>query len=366
MMIQKFFISAGDLSGDIHASNLVKEIKNLLPSFSSYIFAVGGKNLKMVADFFVEDIVNIGAFGFLPIKQIFFLRKVFQKITLLLKKNHPDKIILVDYYGFHVHIAKLAKKLKIPVYYYISPQIWASRYKRIKEIAKTVKKIFVIFHFEEKLYTDNGVEAMFVGNPLIDIINVNKKIEKRKFDILNPPVIGLFPGSRQSIIKKHIPIIVKTAKILRQKINAKFIIFFFKNNTEYKFPKYIDLSTSQDYKKRASIDFAICPSGTVNLENALIGIPMSVIYKLSYINFFIIKTFIKIKYISIVNILLDKAVIPELIQFDATPKKIASSVLEQLNPKNYMLQMRMFIKIKKMLGTYGVSKRVAKIIIHDK
>ncbi|MDR1926973.1 MAG: lipid-A-disaccharide synthase [Endomicrobium sp.] len=360
MINNKIFVSAGDLSGEIHASNLVKEIKNINPLCR--ISAVGGNNLKSIADDFLEDIVNIHAFGFLPIKQIVYLKKVFKKIENHFSKDRPDKIILVDYYGFNIYIARFAKKINIPVYYYISPQVWASRSGRIKKLAATVKKMLVILPFEEKLYKDNGIDAVFVGNPLIDRVP-----EKQKIDILNPPpIIGLFPGSRKSAIKRHMPIIIETAKILKEKINAKFIIFSTTDaEFNYNLPKYIDLDISGSFEKRKTVDFAICSSGTVSLENALMGIPMVVMYKLSYFNYFLIRAIIKIKYISIVNILANKAIVPEFIQFDANSSKIALSVIKQLKPEKYMPKVKELLLFRDMLGIIGVSKRAAEIILND-
>ncbi|MDR3274468.1 MAG: lipid-A-disaccharide synthase [Endomicrobium sp.] len=355
----KIFISAGDLSGEMHASNLVKEIKKIYPLCR--VSAMGGNNLKLAADEFLEDIVNINAFGFLPLKQIVYLKKVFNKLKPYFIKERPDKVILVDYYGFHIFVAKLAKKLNIPVYYYISPQVWASRSGRIKKLAKTVRKILVILPFEEKLYKDYGVDAIFVGNPLIDRIP-----EKHNFEIATPPVIGLFPGSRKNTVKRHMPIILKTAKILKEKINAKFIMFSTDSNADFDVPEYIEFATSGNFGKRISVDFAICPSGTVSLENALMGIPMAVMYKLSYLNYFFIRVIIKIKYITIVNILSTKNIVPEFIQFNASPEKIAYSALKQLSPENYMLKVKELIAFRKILGSPGVSKRTAEIILNDK
>jgi lipid-A-disaccharide synthase len=359
----KIFISAGDLSGEIHASNLIKEVKKINPSY--FVSCTGGNNLKAVCDNFIEDIVNINAFGFLPIKQVFYLKKVFKKIKKYFLENRPDKIILVDYYGFHIHVAQLAKSLRIPVYYYVSPQVWASRGRRIKKLAKVVKKMLVIFPFEEKLYKDNGVDAIFVGNPLIDKVRQETNFQKHNFDTSNPPIIGLFPGSRQGAIKRHTPILLETAKILKEKINAKFIMFGVSDKIDFDLPDYINFYGSGSFDKRMSIDFAICPSGTICLENALMGIPMSIIYKLSYFNYLFIKAVIKVKYIGIINILAGKSVVPELIQFNAKPKKIAVSVLEQLKPENYALKVQELLSFRQMLGAPGVSKRAAEIILQS-
>lgn len=359
----RIFISAGDLSGEVHASNLIKEIKKINPS--CFVLSAGGNNLKAVSDSFIEDIVNINAFGFLPIKQAFYLRKVFKKIKRHFLENRPDKVILVDYYGFHIHVARLAKSMGIPVFYYISPQVWASRSGRIKELSKVIKKMLVIFPFEEKLYKDNNVDVVFVGNPLIDKTTQKTDFQKHNFNISNPPIIGLFPGSRQSAIKCHIPILLETAKILKKEINARFVMFCVSNKIKFALPEYVTFDGSGNFEKRVSVDFAISPSGTVCLENALMGIPMAIVYKLSYFNYFFIRVLIKVKYIGIVNILAGKSVVPEFIQFDANPKKIAQSVLEQLKPENYSSKVQELLSFRKSLGSPGVSKRVAEIILNS-
>jgi lipid-A-disaccharide synthase len=363
MVNDKIFISAGDLSGDIHGANVIKEIKNI--NQNCYVIALGGNNLKCVSDYFIEDIVNINAFGLLSLKQILYFKKLFKKVISIFSIERPSKIILVDYYGFHIHIARLAKKLNIPVFYYISPQVWASRTSRIKKLAKTVKKMLVILPFEEALYKQNGVDAIFVGHPLIDKITQKNNFNNKPFNALNPPLIGLFPGSRSHAIKCHIPILLETAKILKEKIKAQFIMFCVDSDIDYNLPEYIKLDTSGSFEQRKLIDFAICPSGTVSLENALMGIPMAIIYKLPYINYFFFRAIIKVKYITMINILSSKNVVSEFIQFNATPKKISKYVLTQLEPKNYMPKVQELLLFRKMLGRVGVSKRVAEIILND-
>jgi lipid-A-disaccharide synthase len=351
----KIFISAGDLSGEIHAANLVREIKKANPSWR--IYACGGENLKAAADEFIEDIVNINAFGFFPIKQVLFLKKFLKRLLKFFETQKPDKIILVDYYGFHIHVAKAAKKLGIPVYYYISPQVWASRPARIKKLAATVKKMLVILPFEEELYKKAGIDAVFVGNPLIDRVPYTDKSLPS-----TPPLIGLFPGSRKSVIKRHMPIIIKTAKILRDRLNADFVMFTANDNFHYELPQYIKIERNNDWEIRKSIDFAVCPSGTVSLENSLMGIPMAVMYKLSYFNYFIMRMIAKVKYITIANILADKSIVPEFIQFDAKPEKIADCVIAGLNKETYAAKVKELSDLRKMLGEKGVSKRAAAII----
>lgn len=355
---KSIFISAGDISGDIHAGNLVYSIKQL--SQNSKIFAVGGNELKKNADVFIEDIVNVNAFGFFPVKQYFFLKKVFAKIEQYFIDNKIQKVILVDYYGFNIHIAELAYNLKIPVYYYVTPQIWASRKFRIKKIAKYVKTVFPILPFEKEIYLQAGVNAVFEGNPLIDIV---PEVEIGK-NLTNDITVGLFAGSRKNTIKRHLPIILDTVKILKDKINAKFVLFSLEKINEY-IPEYISVKYGDNFNERKRIDVAICPSGTVSLENALMGIPMIVMYKLSWANYLLARLIVKIKYITLANILSNKEIVPEYIQHNATPKKISNALLNQIKPEIYNKTRLELLKFRQQLGENGVSNRVAQKILGD-
>jgi lipid-A-disaccharide synthase len=366
MSCKNIFISAGDLSGDIHAFNLVKEIKKKLPS--CYITAVGGTNLQKCVDNFIIDIVNINAFGFFPIKQVIYLKKVFKKIKYYLYSSSPDKIILIDFYGFNIHIAKLAKKMDIPVYYYISPQVWASRRYRINKLARVIKKILVIFPFEETLYKKYGLDAVFVGNPLLDIIP-QKKYLAPCIKNLKQPVIGLFPGSRISTIRYHIPILLDIINMLKQQLKVQFILFNTPDNLSkiknMNMPQDIELVSSNKLVKRQSIDFAISTSGTVSVENALMKIPMIVMYKLSYLNYFIARSIIQVKYITIMNIMANRIIVPEFIQHEAKAHIIVPYIINALQPENYKRQVQELHNFKMNLGNAGATKRVAQIILND-
>ncbi len=387
-MNTNIFISAGDISGDIHAANLIKEIKKLYSSNTDSvdIYAVGGNQIKTVADIFVEDIVNVNAFGFFPIKQVIFLKDVFKRIKQIFIDKKISKVILVDYYGFNIHIAKAAHNLKIPVYYFIAPQVWASRKYRIKNIAKYVDVVFPFLPFEKEMYEKENVKVFFEGNPLLDLVpetlnpmynaqctmynktanDNDAELPRSKVSAMtdngsNAVVVGLFAGSRKNTIKRHLPIIIDTAKILREKINAKFVLFSL-DKIDYKIPDYVEIKNGANFDERNNIDIAICPSGTVSLENALMGIPMVVMYKLSEANYRIAKFLINVKYITLANILLNKEIVPECIQHDATPEKISNKVLEILQIENYNKTKKELLKFRNMLGTKGVYERVAKRI----
>lgn len=356
---KSIFISAGDISGDIHAANLIKAVKKN----STYkIYAIGGNQLKNIADEFIEDIVNINGFGFLPIKQIFYLKNIFKIVKKYLVEKKIDKVILVDYYGFNIHIAKLANRLNIPVYYFVTPQVWASRKYRIKNIAKYVKIAFPIFPFEKQMYEQENVRCFFEGNPLVDNVPYILNNKEKKQTV----VVGLFAGSRKSTIKKHLPIILDTVKILKEQCdNMKFILFTV-DKIKQNLPDYIEVKNGNDFKERNKIDIALCPSGTVSLENALLGIPMVVMYKLSWINYFIARLIIKVKYITLANILLNKELIPECIQHRATGKILSQQIINMLEEKKYNLVKDELLKFREQLGPTGVYERVAKRILEDK
>ena len=358
-MNKTIFISAGDISGDIHAANLIKSIKQI----SNYkIYAIGCTQLKSVADEFIKDIVNINGFGFFPIKQVFFLKKLFKIIKEYLINKKIEKVILVDYYGFNIHLAKLAHELKIPVYYFVTPQVWASRKYRIKNIAKYVKIAFPILPFEKEMYEKEKVKVFFEGNPLVDLVpNVTEKKDKNTQKKIN---IGLFAGSRKNTIKRHLPIILDTVKILKEKINANFILFSV-DNFEQNIPDYITVKSGNDFEERTKIDVALCPSGTVSLENALMGIPMVVMYKLSWANYLLARLIVQVKYITLANILLNKELIPECIQHKATAKILSQNILNVLNEEKYNTISMELLKFRQQLGPEGVYDRVAKRIVED-
>ena len=352
------FISAGDISGDIHAGKLAEEIKKLC---NATIYSIGGNCLRKIADVFIDDIVNINAFGFFPIKQFFFLKKIFKKVQKCLIENKIDKVVLVDYYGFNIHVAKFAHSLNIPVYYYVTPQIWASRKSRIKKIAKYVKLVFPILPFEKDIYTEHGIPAIFEGNPLIDIVPTNNDKDINLEQEVN---IGLFAGSRKNTIERHLPIIVDTVKLLNKQLKAIFYLFSLAE-TNYNLPEYIMIKKGNDYSERAKINIALCPSGPVSLENALMGIPMVVMYKLSWLNYLLARLIVKVKYITLVNILENKEIVPEYIQQNATPGKLSKAIINLLKTNNYNTTREELLKFKNCFGKNGVAKRVAQKIIGD-
>ncbi|MCB4790748.1 MAG: lipid-A-disaccharide synthase [Elusimicrobia bacterium] len=357
-MNKNIFIVSGDASGDKHAANLVRSIKSL--SKDTYVSSVGGENLKIVSDHFLDDIVSFSAFGFLPIRQYFKLRKIFKKITLYWKERKPDKVILVDYYGFNIHIAREAYRQQIPVYYYISPQVWASRPGRVKKLSKFVNKMLVILPFEVDIYKKAGMDTAFVGHPLIDMVPaVDSNSFKSGYE---RPVIGLFPGSRQHIVDRHLKLLKEVKDIINKEIPSDFKIFGLRS-LDYKNTD-IPVFYEDTYDERKKLTLALSVSGTVSLENALLGVPMIVFYKLSQLNYLIARMVANVKYITMVNILEEKEVVPEFIQNEATPQNIAGAAINLLrNTEKLDYLKKKLISFRSRLGQNYVSIRAAKIIL---
>lgn len=333
-------IVAGDLSADRHAAELVKELRQKIPDLR--ITALGGHYLKQVSNNFLYPLVDLGGFGFWePILKIPKLRRILTQIDGILSHNRPDVVIPVDYYGFNIHVARHAHAKGIPVAYYISPQVWASRPGRIKQLAAVITKMLVIFPFEEALYKKAGVNAVFVGHPLATRLPVSVSPSTE------PLHIGLLPGSRPGVIRRHLPIQLHTAELLHKQFpKAEFYLFK---------PEGIDASiyaqevgkrpwihciTDENYEIRKTLSLAISVSGTAALENTLLGIPMVIMYKLSTLTYVIARLLIRVPFVGMPNILANSEIVPELLQRNATPEKIAEAASKILSDLAKRTQIR--------------------------
>ena len=368
----RIFFCAGDVSGDVHASNLMKEFKKLAPQIR--LDAVGGQRMKALSDSFLCDMVAKGASGFVePFKKIFTWIDLLELIKGYFDKERPSCVVLTDFYGFNSRIMKAAYERKIPVYYYVCPQVWASRKYRAKKIAKMAKKMFVIFPFEKKIYTSLGADAMFLGNPLLD--NIPEPKEKEFNEDKNAPFkIGMMPGSRPQEIQKHTKLFWEAFLQIKKTFpKAKAYLFAVPEVSDETLFSHIggknedfNIVREQDYKIRSTMDFIITCSGTATLENALLGLPMAVVYKTSWVTYYIARMIIQVPYISLVNILRQQPVVKELIQKDATPQGIAKETCSVLgNKKRFIAMRRNMLSIREMLGEPGVAQRTAEVILGD-
>ena len=376
-MSKHIFISSGDFSGDVHASFLIKTIKQMSLNKDGFenirITGIGGEKMRLSSDVYLADTLSIEGFGLNGLfkKYLFFKNLLNNKIKTYFELNRPDLIVLVDFYGFNIHIAKYAKKLSIPVVYYISPQVFASREYRIKNIKKYIDRVICIFPFEKKIYEKYNVEIDYFGNPLVDIIEQKLKTKENNLLIQKykgMKLIGLMPGSRKSELNSLLAPMLNIIKKSKAFKSAKILVFAADSLAKLSIQQicesseineYIDIIYGDSYALRAKLNFCLTSSGTITVENAILGIPMIIMYKLPWLTFKIAKAIVKIKYIGMPNLLAEKEILPEYVQ-KIDEKKISANVSEWINNAEKLDTVKESLKqVTDMIGKPGVVKKAA-------
>ena len=342
--MKRVMIIAGEASGDLHAAKLVREVKEKNSDISFY--GIGGKNMSEAGVETLVDSAELAVVGLIEVLAHWnTISGALKKMQHLLRTDPPDLLVLTDYPDFNLRLAKTAKECGVKVLYYISPQVWAWRQKRVFKIRKLVDMMAVVFPFEETFYKQYNVPVRFVGHPLVDEIHVSsdQKTLRDEFFLDNEkPVIGLFPGSRHSEIKRLLPIIVDSAKqIIKDKPDAQFVIPVASTLKEDDILPYFEdieldirIISHRSHDVMQVCDAVITVSGTVTLELALLQIPMVVINKISKLSYFLVTRTLKIDHVALCNIVANKRVVPELIQSDATVDNITKELLTLLdNPE---------------------------------
>ena len=334
-------IIAGEASGDLHAAKLVREVKEKNTDITFY--GIGGKNMIEAG---VETLVDSAELAVVGLFEVLAhwntISGALKKMQHLLRTDPPDLLVLTDYPDFNLRLAKTAKECGIKVLYYISPQVWAWRQKRVFKIREIVDMMAVVFPFEESFYKKYDVPVRFVGHPLVDEVHAStdQKTLRDEFLLDNEkPVIGLFPGSRRSEIKRLLPIIVDSAKkIIKEKPDSQFVIPVASTLKEEDILPYFEgveldmrIISQRSHDVMSVCDSVITVSGTVTLELALLKKPMLVINKISKFSYFFVSKMLKIEHIALCNIVAGKRVVPELIQNDATTEKITKELINLLD-----------------------------------
>jgi lipid-A-disaccharide synthase len=357
-------VIAGDPSGDLHASHLIRALKKQGPA-DLHVAAVGGPLMKAQADEFLEDLASRGVTGFWePLAKLPFMLKLGLRLKRFMQERQPAAVVCVDYYGFNRRVLGIAKKVGVPAYYFISPQVWASRPGRVGVLKRLVRRMLVIFPFEKKLYDQAGVPCEFVGHPLLDVVPAALIKETAGL----PLEVGLLPGSRRSEVSRHLPILAEAARLLRRHFPQLRVHVFAAAalpDAEYAV-EGATIVREADYAVRKRLDIALCSSGTATLENALLGVPMIVVYKMSWITFRIAKAIVRVPYIAMANILAGKRLAPELIQGDATPERVAAAAVRLLeDPRRYAQTRRELLSIRESLGKPGAAERAAAVLLSE-
>ena len=367
-------IVAGEASGDMHAAHLVEELKFYNPHLT--FSGLGGPRMQAAGVNIYSDLTALAVVGFTEVLRHYpVFKRLFNLMLKKIKETRAEAIILVDYPGFNLRLAKAINK-KVKVIYYISPQLWAWKKNRVQIIKKFVDKMIVLFPFEKKFYARYGIYARFVGHPLIDAINfVTHRDEILIKHQLDPDrkTIGLLPGSRMKEIDRHLPLMLKTAEILQKKYPMlQFILIKAPSVSEEIIKRYLSQSRltiptfeDQAYELRRACHACMVASGTATLETALLEVPMVVIYKTSFLTWLLAKLFITIPHIALVNVIANKKIVPEFVQYQAKPRSI-SKELEKIftNDETWEKIKNDLKEIRNRLGEHGASQRAAQEVLN--
>ena len=363
----KYYIIAGEASGDLYGSKLIDEIFSI--DKKAEIRFWGGDNMIKSGGYNVKHIRELAFMGFYEVlKNITTILRNISFCKNDIKKFNPDKIIYIDYPGFNLKICKWAKNNGYKNFFYISPQIWAWKENRIKTIKNSIDKLFVIFPFEKEYYREkHNMEVEFYGHPLIEKIgdfSSSKDFLKKNNITKERDIITLLPGSRSQEINSMLPIFLTLKK---HYLNFEFILAGVKNVNESVYQPALDLDVkviyNQTYDLLSHSKIAIVTSGTASLECALFNVPQIVCYKTSSISYFIGKLFVNISFISLVNIILKKGIVKELIQNELTEKNLVNELYNILSDNRISDILNEYSKIYSMLSIEGTSKKIATSII---
>ncbi|MDQ7798871.1 MAG: lipid-A-disaccharide synthase [Candidatus Edwardsbacteria bacterium] len=370
----RIMIIAGETSGDLHGGMLVRELRKLDPGLE--IYGIGGESMQAAG---MELVYHIREFSFMGFVEVLahlpFIRSVFKRLEELLVSRQPDLLVLIDYPGFNLRFAKIARKAGIEVVYYISPQVWAWGRRRVRLIRRLVKKMLVILPFEEKFYQRLKVPAKYVGNPLRDTVkpSLGKEEFCRQYG-LNPqnPLIGLLPGSRRQEVEKILPAMLQACQLLHDDDqNIQFGLGVAPHIDRQYIKEQLDrcninvaLVENQAYDLMVHSRLVLVASGTATLETGLAGTPMIIIYRTNPLSFIIGKLLVKLPFIGLVNLVAGRKVVPEFLQWEARPGAIflmAKMLLEDGPPRQAVINE--LARIPQLLGEPGAARRAAEEIL---
>ncbi len=370
---KNIIIVAGEASGDMHGASLVKEMLKINPALRFY--GIGGGKLKEAGVELIADAAEIAVVGLTEVlsKLVDFLR-VIRNLRSKIDQIKPSLVILIDFPDFNLNIAaRFAKKRKIKVFYYISPQVWAWRQGRINQIKKLVNRMAVVLPFEVDVYAAKGFIVDYVGHPLLDVVKTRfsaRKEAKKYFGLEEKKTtIGLLPGSRTAEVKRLLPEMLKAAKMISERIpDAQYLLPLAETLAEKQIAQMISgcgikvkIVTGATYDAIACCDLAIVASGTATLETGLLGVPMVIIYKVSLFSALIGSLVISVENIGLVNIIAGKTIVPELIQLEAKGERIAVEALAILQSERYTKIKNELAELREKMGSPGAAARAAQI-----
>ncbi len=374
MSSKKIMLVAGEVSGDLHGAHLVEAIQKIATEIE--FFGVGGEHLKERGMRLLHHVHSLAVVGISEaLRKLRTALNTLRELKEAMEKEKPDLLILIDYPEFNLRLAKIACQKKIPVLYYISPQIWAWRPGRVKTIAKRVNKMVVLFPFELPLYQAAGVDVEWVGHPLLDIVkpSLTRQEAFQQFGIdPEQKTVALLPGSRiQEVVKLLPPMLTSAAHLQREIPKLQFLLPLAPGITETHLhpilnqaPASITVVNGLNYDVMAVSDLMITASGTATLEAAILGKPMVIVYKVSRLTYWVGRALIRVKHIGLVNLIAGKEIARELIQQEVKPERIAEEALRLLrDPELYAKTVESLGEVRQALGKPGAAHRAARIVL---
>ena len=370
---KKIFFLAGEHSGDLQGSIVIRHLKQLLPDLE--IIGVGGKLMKEAGMTCIHNSDEMAVIGIIEvIKNFKTLKHIKADIQNWLSENRPDMVVLIDYPDFNKMIADYAKSIGLHVLYYITPQVWAWRSGRVKDFVKVIDEAVVFFPFEVDIWKNAGTTVNWFGHPLVSkaVASASKDELRKKFELTGEQIVGILPGSRTQEIDYILPELLTAADyILKKYPNVEFLIPLASTIEESHVRSYLDqhpklnvkIIRDKAYDVMEASDVCIVTSGTATLETAIIGTPMVVVYRTNWITSILTKYFIESAYIALPNVIAGRRIVPELIRENFRANNVAYAAIEILEDKKVQARIREDLKkVKKSLGEPGAGERVAEHI----
>jgi lipid-A-disaccharide synthase len=370
---KRVLLVAGEASGDLHGAELVRALRERDSTLE--ISAVGGAALKSAGARIVFDVDRIAGMGLTELAgHLTSIWRAYALVKRILREQRPSLLILIDFPDFNMRLAGVAKRLRVPVLYYISPQVWAWRKRRIEQIARSVNRVAVVFPFEAPLYEKAGVKVDFVGHPLLDVARASRSCEETLKRLgLDPSkrTIALLPGSRRREVAYHLPVMLEAAEILSRKTALQFVLVrastVGRDALEPALARArvaVSVSDGDAYNVLHASDLAWTASGTATLEAALMLCPMIIVYRVTRLTYALARRLVRVDFIGMANIIAGAKIVPELIQGDLTAERM---VLEsQAILGNRELRERMIARLAEVrarLGSPGAAARTADIAL---
>jgi lipid-A-disaccharide synthase len=370
---KEIMLVVGEASGDMHGASLVQALLKRDPNLT--FFGVAGDQLQRTSFESMFTVSELTGMGLLELAgNIKNIVAAYRLLRRTLRTRRPSLLILIDFPELNLRLAKLAKSLGVPVLYYVSPQVWAWRRRRIRQIAQVVDKLAVVFPFEVEFYKRHRMPVEFVGHPLLDVVRVSQERDSTLREIglhKEKPVVALLPGSRRKEIAYHLPVMVAAATRLNRVEQAQFFCVRASTLDRAELQKELDragfvipIVEAGRYNAVNAADLVWAASGTATLETALLEKPMIVVYRVSWLTYWLARLLVQIKFIGIVNIIAGKAIVPELVQSDLSPERLVHESQAILNDHDTRRTMIANLRnLREQLGVPGAANRVAELAI---